>query len=172
MNDAPPDRSLSVLLAQGVLLVAGIYFSVATVDTLLGGTSNLIGFGLYFALLLVLPVISFVAFLKKLPVTYRLSMLSLICLWGWILRAIWIWSASAPVGFWEMSMLFQTILFLLIALSVGIPILVTRLELERRSAEIPAGSSDGSRNAQMIDSPITFEDHFWGSKTESIEVPK
>ncbi|MFT3743305.1 MAG: hypothetical protein QM785_03320 [Pyrinomonadaceae bacterium] len=176
MNDTPPERSLSMLLTQGILLLAGVYSSVAVVITLISGTTNPTGFALYVLLLLVMPVISLVAFLKKLPALHRLSMLSLVCLWGWILRALWSWSGSAPVELWEMSALFQAVLLLLTVLSLGIPILVAKLEFERRAAESFAFVTDSHFQSESdpyrLGSSVAFDDRFFDPKSGSTELSK
>lgn len=173
MNDTPPERSLSMLLSQGLLLAMVIYSSVAMADILLNGTSNPIGSILYASLLLVLPLISLVAFFKKSTLTHKLSIISLACIWGWILRVLWIWSGSAPASIWEMSFFFQAIFFLLATLSLGIPALAAKLEFERRSTAITTDFSENSsaNNLYLINSSASFDDGFFWREDQSVRKP-
>lgn len=173
MNDTPPERSLSMLLSQGLLLAMVIYSSVAMADILLNGTSNPIGSILYASLLLVLPLISLVAFFKKSTLTHKLPIISLACIWGWILRVLWIWSGSAPASIWEMSFFFQAIFFLLATLSLGIPALAAKLEFERRSTAITSDFSENSsaNNLYLINSSASFDDGFFWREDQSVRKP-
>lgn len=170
MNDTPPERSLSMLLSQGLLLAMIFYSSFGIADILLNGTSNLIGSLLYASLLFVLPLISLIAFFKKATLAHKISIISMACMWGWILRILWIWSGLAPAPIWEMSIFFQAIFFLLVTLSIGIPALVAKLEFERRSMATTTGCSENSSDGDLylINSSASFDDGFFCREDQSV----
>jgi len=159
------DRPLSILVAQGLALTASLVSLLLVVLSFLFDPPSLIAQGLYFGLLVVLPFASFIAALRRHNSAKHLLLLSLIAVWGFVLKAFWVYfglDPSSPV---------LVILFIVITLSaIALPVLCLKLAFGKAEKEFfresPAADDLTTLGRHIADRVTSLDEQFFNRHSE------